>query len=256
MPRMATGESVLSRAVRIFQAFSATRRALTVTEVARRSGLHVATASRLVAELVEHGLLARTADGRVRIGMTMWELAQRASPALSLREAAMPYLEDLHAVVGHHVQLGVLDGADVLFVERLSAPRAVVNITRIAGRLPLHASSSGLVLLASGPPELQEEVLAGPLERFTPHTITDARRLRELLAGVRREGHVVAAGHIDVHAAGIVVPVRDGRGAVAAAVSVVVPNDDQAVAMVPVLKAAARGIGRRLSLNENDVPGG
>lgn len=247
MPRVVTGESVLSRAVRIFQAFSSTQRALTVTEVARRSGLHVATTSRLVAELVRHDLLARTSDGRVRIGMRMWELAQRASPALSLREAAMPYLEDLHAVVGQHVQLGVLDGGDVLFVERLSAPSAVVNITRIAGRLSLHASSSGLVLLAFGPVPLQEAVLAGPLERFTPRTITDPRRLREVLAGIRRDGHVLAAGHIHPEATGIAVPVRDGDGALAAAVSVVVPNDDHAVAMIPVLKAAARGITRGLT---------
>src|ERR1700712_5322803 len=127
MPRVATGESVLSRAVRIFEAFTSAQPSLTVTEIARRSGLHVATASRLVAELVKHGLLARQSDGRGRVGMRMWELAQRASPTLSLREAAMPFLEDLHAVVGHHVQLGLLDGAEALFVERLSAPGAVIN---------------------------------------------------------------------------------------------------------------------------------
>src|SRR3954447_786369 len=172
MPRVATGESVLSRAVRIFEAFGAAQPDLTVTEIARRTGLHVATASRLVAELVGHGLLARRADGRVRIGVRMWELAQRASPTLSLREAAMPFLEDLHAVVGHHVQVGVLDGDEVLFLERLSAPGAVINYTRIAGRLPLHASSSGLVLTAFGPTELQERILARPLRRFTPHTLT------------------------------------------------------------------------------------
>ncbi|OJG06076.1 HTH-type transcriptional regulator KipR [Pseudonocardia autotrophica] len=247
MPRVATGESVLSRAVRIFAAFSATQPSLTVTEVARLSGLHLATTSRLIAELVQHELLERTGDGRVRIGMRMWELAQRASPALPLREAAMPYLEDLHDVIGHHVQLGVLDGRDVLFVERLSAPGAVINITQIAGRLPLHASSSGVVLLAFGPPELREGVLSQPMQRFTRHTITEPRRLREVLADVRRVGHVINKGHIHPDATGIAVPVWGGNGGVIAALSAVVPNDDHAFAMVPVLKAAARGIARCLA---------
>ena len=252
MPRVATGESVLSRAVRLFDVFSPTERALTVTEIARRSGLHLSTTSRLIAELVQHDLLARTADGRVRIGMRMWELAQRASPTLTLREAAMPFLEDLHHVVGHHVQIGVLDGREVLFLERLSAPGAVVNVTRIAGRLSLHASSSGMVLLANGPAELREDILSQPLQRFTAHTITDPRRLRQVLADVRRDGHVVNNGHIHVDATGIAVPVWDGSGAVVAALSAIVPNDGQAFAMLPVLKATALGITRAIAASGTD----
>jgi DNA-binding IclR family transcriptional regulator len=105
MVRLVTGESVLERAVRILDAFSPDEPALLVTEIARRSGLHVATASRLIAELVDLGLLARDDDRRVRVGVRLWELGLRASPTLSLRDAAMPSMEDLHAVVGHHTQL-------------------------------------------------------------------------------------------------------------------------------------------------------
>jgi DNA-binding IclR family transcriptional regulator len=153
MPRVRTGGSVVSRVVRVLEAFPPQDPALFVTEIARRSGLHVATASRLIAELAAHGLLTRR-DREVRVGVRMWELAPRASPTLSLREAAKPFLEDLHAVIGQHVQLAVLDGDEVLFVQRISAPNAVINYTRIAGRLSLHASSSGLVLLAHARPEL------------------------------------------------------------------------------------------------------
>src|SRR6202042_390560 len=91
MARSATGESVLSRAVRIFEAFTPDETVLSVTQIARRARLHLATASRLVAELEAHGLLAREPDRRVRVGVRLWELALRASPALSLREAAMPF---------------------------------------------------------------------------------------------------------------------------------------------------------------------
>ena len=148
----------------------------------------------------------------MRIGVRMWELALRASPTMSLRDAAMPFLEDLHAVVGHHVQLGVLDGDEVLFLERLSAPGAVINYTRIAGRLPLHASSSGLVLLAHGPARAagtDPRRAAAPL-----HAADDQRHrneLRRALAEVRRQGYAYCPGHVHPDALGIAVPVRDAR---------------------------------------------
>jgi DNA-binding IclR family transcriptional regulator len=156
----------------------------------------------------------------------------------------MPFMEDLHAVIGHHTQLGVLDGREVLFVERLSMPDAVINLTRIAGRLPLHASSSGLVLLAHAPAGLQEDVLAGDLAAYTPDTVVDPRRLRAVLADVRRGGVAFCPGHIDERATGIAVPVRGAGGTVIASLSVVVPNDGNARAQIPALKAAARGIAR------------
>ena len=133
----------------------------------------------MVAELVRHGLLSRSDDGRrIRVGVRLWELGSRAAPTRGLREAALPFMEDLHTVIRHHVQLGVLDGQEVLFVERLSAREAVINVTEVAGRLPLHASSSGLVLLAHAAPEIQDAVLAGPLRAFTPATITSPGALR------------------------------------------------------------------------------
>ena len=246
VPRVATGESSLTRAVRVLEAFTAEEPALSVSEVARRSGLHLATASRIIGQLVEHGLLGRAPDRTVHVGMRMWELASRAAPTRSLRDAAMPFLEDLHAVVGHHAQLAVLDGDEVIFLERLSARDAVVNYSRIAGRLPLHISSSGVVLLAHGSPALQERVLSRPMERRTPATIASPERLRAVLDRVRQQGYALLAGHVHEDATGIAVPVRDALGEVVAALSVIVPNDDRAASAVPVLLASARGIGRVL----------
>ncbi|MEW1927200.1 IclR family transcriptional regulator [Streptomyces sp. NPDC088360] len=245
------GESVLARAVRIFEAFTPEEPALTVSEISRRTGLHVATASRLVAELVTHGFLARDADRRVRIGLRMWELVTRASPALSLRDTAMPFMKGVHDVVGHHVQLGILDGDEVLFLERLSAPGAVINYSRIAGRLPLHASSSGLVLLAHAPADLRERVLAEPLRRYTDNTPATAAQLRAVLADVRQQGYACCPGYVHSDALGIAAPVRDGRGNVLATLSVIVPNEAGAASVVPVVRTAARGISRALEARES-----
>lgn len=247
MARVATGESVLTRAVRIFETFTADEPVLGVTEIARRSGLHLATTSRLVAELVSHGLLAREPDRRVRVGLRLWELALGASPTATLRDSAMPFLEDAHTVIGQHVLLGVREGAEVVFVERLSAQGAVLGRTRLAKRLPLHASSSGLVLLANAPAQLRESVLAGPLAEYTRHTITTASELRAALAEVRRQGFAWCAGHVHKDAVGVAVPVRDGRGTVVAALTAVIPDDEAGRSVPGVLRTAARGIERTLA---------
>jgi DNA-binding IclR family transcriptional regulator len=251
MARSATGESVLTRAVRIFEAFTPDERVLSVSQIARRARLHLATASRLIAELETHGLLDREPDRRVRVGARMRELALRASPTLGLRNASMPFMEDAHGVLGHHVQLGVLDGDEVAFVERLSAPGAVTYCTRIAGRLPLHASSSGLVLLAFGGRDLQERILAGPLRRYTTSTLTDDTALRAALAEVRRQGYAYLPGHVHEGALGVAVPIAlpaqlDGGTTAVAALAAIVPVGTEARTVVGVLSTAARGISRTL----------
>src|ERR1700735_304341 len=259
MARSATGESVLTRAVRIFDAFTPDERVLSVSQIARRARLHLATASRLIAELESHGLLDREPDrrggggggggGGVRVGVRMRELALRASPTLGLRTVSMPCMEDAHAVLGHHVQLGVLDAGEVLFVERLSAPGAVISCARAAGRLALHASASGLVLLAFGPRERQERTLAGPLRRFTASTVTDDTALRVALAEVRRQGYAYLPGHEDaLDVAGAVArpAQRDGGTTAVAALAAIVPVGTEAGTVVGVLSTAARGISRTL----------
>ena len=246
MARKPTGESVLARAVRVLDAFTGDEPTLPVGEIARRSGLHVATASRLVGELTAHGLLERAPGRQVRVGVRLWELGARASPTVSIRDAAMPFLEDVHAVVGHHVQLSVLDGGDVLFVERLSTRDAVISVLPIAGRLPLATSSAGLVLLAHAPHEVQERVLSRPLRPLTPAGFRTASELRTALAEARRTQSAVLAGHQHPDAAGVAVPVRDQDGAVVAALSVIVPNDGRGAGLLPLLLGTARGVTRAL----------
>ncbi len=245
---------MLSRAVRIVEAFGPGDTALTVTEIARRSGLHIATASRLVEELGSFGWLQRDEERKVRIGVRMWEVVSRASPTLSLREAAMPVMEDLHAIVGQHIQLGLMEGDEVLFVERLAAPGAVINYTRVAGRMPLHASSSGLVLLAYAPPAQQERILARPLEVFTEKTISTPSQLRSALAEVRRQGYALLAGHLHPDATGIAVPVRDPAGKVVAALAIIVPNDDTARSRIAVLQAASGAVSRAMKYPAPPIP--
>jgi DNA-binding IclR family transcriptional regulator len=246
MANSSSGETVTERIVRVLETFDADRTVQTASEIGRRAKLPSSTAHRMVAELVQCGLLERDEEHRVRLGMRLWELALRGSHALRLRQAALPYMERVQARVREHTQLAVLENDETLFVERLSHPQAGANITRIAGRLPLHASSSGLVLLAHAPRELQDRVLAGPLGAVSPETVTDPARLRQVLAAVRRDGIVVAPGTVESVSTGVAVPVREGRGRVVAALSVVLPRETPTRPVVDELRAAAAGISAAL----------
>ena len=239
--------TVTQRVLGLLAAFDADHPRLALTELARRAGLPLSTAHRLVGELTGWGALERADDGRYRIGLRLWEIGALAPRSVGLREAALPFLTDLQEVTGENVQLAVLDGTEVVYVERLSGRRAVNVITRVGGRLPLHATGVGLVLLAHAPPELQERVLAAPLRRYTEHTITTPAQLRRVLADVRRSGVAVSDRQIELVALSVAAPVRAPGGEVVAALSVVVPaagSDPRAY--VPVVRAAARGVSRVL----------
>lgn len=239
--------TVTARVLGVLDAFTAQRPELTLTEIGRRTGLPLSTAHRLVGELTGWGALERGDDGRYRIGLRLWEVAALAPRGLGLRESAMPFLTDLHEVTGENVQLAVLDGTEVVFVERIAGRGAVTVITRVGGRLPLHATGVGLVLLAHAPAELQEQVLAAPLRRYTTQTICAPDELRRVLADVRRTGVAVSDGQIELVALSVAAPVHGPRGAVAAALSVVVPAAGaDPRAYVPVVRAAARGVSRAL----------
>ena len=110
------------------------------------------------------------------------------------------------------------------------------------------------MLLAHAPAEVQEELLATPLQRFTRHTVTDPAAMRRLLADVRRQGFVIAVDHITDGATGVAVPVRDRRGMVVAALNIVVPSaEGRAPAQVAALLATARGISRAMGLRTTDA---
>jgi DNA-binding IclR family transcriptional regulator len=241
MANSSSGDSMTERIVRVLETFTTERTVQTPAEIGRRAGLPSSSAHRIVDDLVAAGLLERDEDRRIRLGLRLWELALRGSSALRLRQAALPFMEEVQREIREHTQLAVMEQDEALFLERLSHPDAGANITRIAGRLPLHASSSGLILLAYADPAVRERVLASPLRAVSRETVTDADALRRTLATIRRQGHVIAPGTVETVSTGVAVPVRR-RGDVVAALSVVLPRDAAPAASVAALRRAAAGI--------------
>ena len=166
---------------------------------------------------------------------------------MPLREAALPFLEDLYEVTHENVQLGVREGHEVVYIERIAGRRAVGVLTRVGGRFPLHASGIGVVLLAHAPDAVQRQVLDGPLQRFTDYTITDPERLRRMLSQIRRDGVAVSDRQVTDDAVSVAAPIVDGAGEVIAALSIVSKADGtEAARLVPAVRAAALGTSRAL----------
>lgn len=248
MARGSAGRSVLQRHLGVLDAFDALHPFLSLTEIADSAGLAPSTVHRLLGELEREGLVERMPDRTYRLGVRLWELAARTPGAIGLREVARPWLAGVHQRIRQHTQLGVRAGGDVLFIERMSAQGSVVNATLIGGRIPLHASASGLVLLADASPSVVESIADGPLRGYTDRTIASGAGLRRVLGQVRREGFAVTDGHIHPESRGIAVPVRGPDGSVYAALGVVVPNDETPVdGAVEIMRVAATGIERALA---------
>jgi DNA-binding IclR family transcriptional regulator len=239
--------SAADRLLAVLAAFDQGHPCLCLTEIGRRAELPPATAHRLVGELAAWGALERDESGRYHIGLRLWEVAALAPRGVGLRKAAMPFLEDLYEATHENVHLAVLDGHDVVYIERISGHESVRVLSQVGARWPLHATGVGLVLLAHAGRDLQERVCRGPLPRFTPHTVTEPATLRRMLADVRRTGSALSDRQITEDAVSVAAPVHGPRGTVAAAVSVVVHADTAHLpSLTPLVRIAARGISRAL----------
>jgi DNA-binding IclR family transcriptional regulator len=205
------------------------------------------TTHRLLGELVELGLLDRLSNRRYRIGLRLWELAVRTPGALGIRETAMPMLRTAQAAIGQHTQLGVLQGDEVLYLERLSAPRPVINLTVVGGRLPFYSTSSGLVLAAFSDSAVRERLSHGPFPPYRYSPRPSAHEMKRNLERIRDQGYATTVGFIDPAAAAIAVPVLGPMGAAIAAISAVVPSADTREPFVlSVLRPAALAVGEAL----------
>jgi DNA-binding IclR family transcriptional regulator len=248
-PETGTGTGpVLGRALQILGAFSPGCPEMTLSALARRSGLPVSTVHRMLGELLAWGALERGDDGCYRVGLRLWEVASLAPRGLGLRERALPFLEDLSQITRENVQLAVREGTEVVYVERIAGSGAVPVLSRAGGRFALTATGVGLVLLAHAPVDVQEAVLAGPFERYTERTLTHPREVRSVLAAVRANGYAVSDRQVTMDALSVAAPVYGGGGQVAAAVSLVVRHGSASPhALARLVLTSARAISRAVA---------
>jgi hypothetical protein len=146
------GVGGLDRAAAILGAFDATHRELTLAALVTRSGMPRSTTHRVADRMIKLGWLDKPKD-RYRVGNRLFEISSLAPIRHELREAALPFLQDLHAAAKTTVQLGVLEGTQVLVVERITGHRPMPMLEQAGGKIPAHCSALGRAILAYSAPE-------------------------------------------------------------------------------------------------------
>jgi len=219
---------------------------IAIREIARRTGLPLASVHRVVVRLSAWGALERTAEG-VRPGLRLFELGQLVPARGTLRELALPFMGDLYAATHEVVSLAVLDGTDTVWVEQLSGRLAPPVPSRVGGRLPAHVTAAGKVLLAADA-EAAEALCARGLARHGPGTITDPERLRGELDEIRERGVAINREESRRGVLGVAAPVwRDGAVVAALALAVARRSRSSPEVMAPAVRTAALSLGRALS---------
>ncbi|WP_037069864.1 IclR family transcriptional regulator [Pseudonocardia acaciae] len=249
------GRSVLSRALAVLGAFTSERPEHTLASIVQATGLSSATAYRLVAELVAWGALERVERGRYRIGIRLWRVGSLAPAARDLRDAALPFLQDLATATGHYVHLVVVDGHHALFVERLPGRIEAKVRSRVGRHMPLHASGPGKVLLAHSPAAFVDEVVGRGLVRLASGTITDRAALTRALADIRTTGYCVSRDEMTDGTSSVAAPVFGPTGEAVAGISVVLgTGTENPQLLAPVVRVTAAAISRALGAPAERFP--
>lgn len=179
---------MLERVDALLDAFTPDGRSVSAAELARAVGLPRSSAHRLAMALEALGWLERDDGDRFTVGMRLFELAGRTPLRSRLREAAIPFMEDLYEATHATVHLGVLDGTDVVYVDKIGGHRRSPAPTRVGGRMPAHCTGLGKAMLAFADDAVVDRLLDAPLAARTPYTIVAGHVLRRQLGDIRTHG--------------------------------------------------------------------
>ncbi|WRZ94173.1 IclR family transcriptional regulator [Streptomyces sp. NBC_01007] len=222
-----------------------------VTEIAAELDVHKSTAFRLLGVLENRGLVAQAKDrGKYYLGAALLRLAGAAAVRLDISQEGVPVCRELADELGETVNIAVLDDDAAVNIMQARGTASVTAQNWLGRRTPLHATSSGKVLLAHMPPTLREGLLARPLPRFTERTITGPSTLRAELEAVIEQGYGVTLEELELGLAAVAAPVRAHDGKVIAAISVSGPvyrlNADRLPELSKRTVAAGAELSRRM----------
>lgn len=220
--------SSVATAARILREFDKHSTQLGVSQLARSVGVGKSTAHRVIWTLVEEGLLEKVEEtGLFRLTTTMRSLGTSAETAQRLHEAGTMPLDALRNRTAGTLHIAILDGDDVLYVERREGPGAIQVFRALGSRIPAYRTSSGKVMLAYLPDDQRRQALETiRLTARTSRTITSRTAFLAELEQVRRQGFAENRGESQVGMCSIAAPVRDRMGRVVASVSVAEHVDD------------------------------
>jgi IclR family transcriptional regulator, KDG regulon repressor len=243
--------AVLDRALDVLEALAEGAEPLGVTELARRVGATKSAAYRILANLERRGYVSKDgATARYTLGTRLAFLGHQSLGSFDVRRVGRPILEDLAKQFQETVNLGVLDGDDIVYIDMIESNHGLRMAAKIGARDAVHATALGKAILAYLPERVIAQRLQRPLLRRTARTVTNPQSLSEVLARVRENGVAEDLGENEVGARCVAAPIFDHGGNVIAAISVSSPesrlDDARALLVADATRAAADEITRRV----------
>ncbi len=243
---------VVGKVLRILEALDNSPAGLQLRQIALQTGIHKSTAYRFLAHLENAGYLLRGDGGAYIIGPRLAQLGAGIDYHEALRKVSRPVLQKVWRTTKETVNLAVLDGHDVLYLEVIESAHMFRMASQVGMRRPLNSTALGKAILAFASPEQREEMLASlTFDRITSRTITDPARFRKELAKILRQGYALDDQEGNLGARCVAAPILDESGKIMAALSVSGPitriKHGKITAFANSVKNAAREISSRLN---------
>lgn len=237
----------LARGLSVLQAFDNEHSSMTLSDVAKRTGLSRGTSRRLLFTLAQLGFVG--SDGKhFWLKPSVMDLGYRYLSSQPWWRVAQPIIEEAAAEANESCNAAILEGTDIIYMTGVAVNRIVSTTLSIGSHLPAFATASGRVLLAHASAQQLDDFFAqAKLQAFTPHTITDPARLREIIAKAGANGHCLVERELEMELRSIAVPIFDRSGRAVAALAISshayrMPARQALKAQVPILKATAARI--------------
>ena len=232
----------------LLRALSAHPTPANLKQLATETHLHPSTAHRILSVLVANRLVDRIEPGTYRLGIRLLELGNLVKSRLSVRQEALPHMQDLHRELGETVNLSVRHDDEVVYIERTSGNSAMMRVIQIIGaRAPLHITAVGKIFLAEdGPEDCAEYARRTGLPRYTDNTLTDIDALLKELDKVRRLGYAFDNEEAEKGVSCIGAGIYNEEGKLVAGLSVSAPSDRLNKAWAGRVRQAADRISRAI----------
>ncbi len=247
--------------LQLIDALSGHERGRGVTELSGALHLAKSTTHRLLQTLVGHGYAVQDpSSGRYQLGLKFLELGALVSDRLSIQKLARPCLQQLMEATNETVQLGVLEGHEVVYADKIECSQTIRMYSRVGRRSPLHCTALGKVLLAAQPEATLRDVLRAGLPSHTARTLTTARALRAELRQVQAQGYAVDNEEFEDGLRCLAAPVWDHTGTVGASMGIAGPaarlHPGRMPELIKLVQEAAAAVSTALGYGRVSVPPG
>lgn len=239
---------VIERMMSLIDALAETAEPLSLKALSKATGLHPSTAHRILAAMTHSRLVERYEAGTYALGIRFLELGNIVKSRFSIKDVALPFMQNLHETLGEAINLGIRDGDEIIYLERTSSGRSLVRVVYLVGaRAPLHLTSLGkLFLAADSGPKVRAYAERTGLPGKTPHSLTSLDQLEKELDAIRHTDIAYDNEEAEIGLRCIAAPIRNDEGAVVAGLSISAPTDRHDTTWAGLLRETTQAISHAL----------